>query len=230
VRFEVSDSEIPYNFGDYYGVDQYNGYLASLAVNLHRLPWHLPRNKQLLAVNFSLDRKPPADNQRLAFRGSSGLNVYENLDAFPRVWAVHEAQRIHKESDVELTIMDPSFDLRRRTFMFEQPPVMEACPDSTDKLRLTRRSTGRVTIDVDMGCRGMVILADSYFPGWRATVDGEGTQIHEAYGALRGVVVDKGRHRIEMRYIPSSVIAGLLMTLSGALGAVFLSWRKEPAR
>jgi hypothetical protein len=33
-----------------------------------------------------------------------------------------------------------------------------------------------------------------------------------------------------MRYIPSSVIAGLLMTLSGALGAVFLSWRKEPAR
>jgi uncharacterized membrane protein YfhO len=76
----------------------------------------------------------------------------------------------------------------------------------------------------------MVILADSYFPGWRATVDGERAQIYEAYGALRGVVVGKGRHRIEMRYIPFSVIAGLLMTLSGALGAVFLSWRKEPAR
>jgi uncharacterized membrane protein YfhO len=101
---------------------------------------------------------------------------------------------------------------------------MEVC-QANDEVRLTRRNSGRVTLEADMGCRGMVILGDSYFPGWVATVDGKRAKIHEAYATVRGVVIEKGRHTIEMRYLPVSVFAGLLMSLIGVVGAAVLSFR-----
>jgi hypothetical protein len=224
-RFEVSDKEIPYNFGDWYGIPQFGGYVASLPLNLLKVPWGQPRAKQLYGVNYTIKREPPAPNQQEVFQGASGLKVYWNTDAFPRVWAVHEAQRIEKDSDVDALFNDSSFDLRRKTFLFGDLPSLEKCP--ADVVSLARNNSGRVTIEADMGCRGMVVLSDNYFPGWVATVDDKPARIYEAYGAVRGVVVDRGKHRIEMRYRPASVMAGLLMTLSGLAGAVFLSIRSR---
>jgi hypothetical protein len=223
-RVEISDEDIPYNFGDWYGIDQFGGYVASLPVNLLDLPWNAPHAQKLFGVNFVVRRGPPGPGQVEVFQSARGLKVYWNADAFPRVWAVHEAQRVRQRGQVGATLSDTAFDLRRKTILLEPPPALEACPASDD-VRLTRRNSGRVTIEADMGCRGMVVLGDSYFPGWSATVDGKRVNIYEAYAAVRGVVVERGKHTIEMRYLPMSVIAGLFMTLTGLGCAAVLSVR-----
>ena len=74
-----------------------------------------------------------------------------------------------------------------------------------------------------MACRGMVILSETFFPGWQATVDGRAAPIYEADGTLRGIVVEGGTHQIEMRYRPMSVYAGAFLTALGLLTA--LMWR-----
>jgi len=84
-----------------------------------------------------------------------------------------------------------------------------------------------VRITATLGCRGMVILTDSFFPGWTATVDGRVAEIVEADGSVRGVAVDRGAHVIEMRYRPRSVMLGAAMTL---LAGIVVLWvrRREP--
>ncbi len=223
-RMEVSDTDIPYNFGDWYGIDQFGGYVASLPANLLRLPWGYPRSRQIFGVNYTVTREPPGPGQEEVFQSASGLKVHWNRDAFPRVWTVHEARQVSGESEIRAIMGGGPLDLRRTTFLLGPPPPLETCPEA-DEVRLTRRNSGRVTIEAEMGCRGMVILGDSYFPGWVAWVDGRRAPIHEAYTAVRGVVVEKGRHTIEMRYLPVSVFAGLLLTLAGFGGALALSIR-----
>ena len=68
----------------------------------------------------------------------------------------------------------------------------------------------------------MVVLSDTYFPGWRARVDGKAADIYEVNAAMRGVLVPAGLHTVTMRYRPASVIWGGLLTLVGILGAVVL--------
>ena len=68
----------------------------------------------------------------------------------------------------------------------------------------------------------MVIAGETYVPGWQASVDGKPARLYEVYSALRGVVVDAGRHRVEMRYRPKSVLIGAIMTALGIAGAVVL--------
>jgi hypothetical protein len=197
-----------------------------MPVNLLRLSWQRPQARQLFGVNYTVSREPPGPNQEEIFKSGSGLKIYRNTDAFPRVWAVHKARKVREEKDVEPTLIDPSLDLRRETFLLVDPPRMETCQEGDD-VRLIRHSAGHVTIEADMGCKGMVILGDSYFPGWGATVDGKPAGIYEAYTAVRGVMVDKGKHLIEMRYRPASVFAGFAMTLVGIFGAVMLSVRSR---
>jgi uncharacterized membrane protein YfhO len=68
----------------------------------------------------------------------------------------------------------------------------------------------------------MVVLSETFFPGWKATVDGRAVPIYEADGALRGVVVEAGLHRIDIRYRPISVYAGAFLTALGLLAAMVL--------
>ena len=74
--------------------------------------------------------------------------------------------------------------------------------------------------DEVIDCRGMVVLTDAYYPGWKAQVDGRGTAIHEAYGFVRGVVVEGGEHAVEFVYRPASVMMGALLSLGSALAAL----------
>jgi hypothetical protein len=227
VRVRVSDQDIPYNFGDWYGVDQMGGYLASLSENLLRLPYHHPRAWPLFAVNYSVAREGQPGEEEL-YRSAGGLKVYRNPNAFPRVWTVHQVRSLAEEREIAAVLDDSGFDLRRSTFVLGEAPALESCGE-TDEVRLVRREANRALLEARMGCRGMVVLSETFFPGWVATVNGRPAKIYAAYTALRGVVVERGRHWIEMKYRPLSVRLGALMTLAGLIGAGALAWRQRRA-
>jgi len=119
---------------------------------------------------------------------------------------------------------DPAVDLRRTAILTKAPqPALSDCPPDADRVDMPIHHPNYVRITARMGCRGMVILTDSYFPGWRATVDGRSTPIVEAYGDVRGVAVDGGVHVIEMRYRPWSVMLGAATTL---LAVALVLWTR----
>ena len=77
------------------------------------------------------------------------------------------------------------------------------------------------------------MLADSWYPGWKATVDGRDAEVHRVDYLIRGVVVPPGRHRVELRYQPASWRAGWILSLVTALGltaAVLVPLRRRRGR
>jgi len=111
---------------------------------------------------------------------------------------------------------DTSFDLRHRAFMQgAKPPALEKCTGEAEDVRIVRRVSDHVRLYAELECSGMVILSDTFYPGWEATIDGKPVPIHEMYSVIRGVVAPKGRHWIDMRYRPKSVYLGFLLTLAG---------------
>jgi uncharacterized membrane protein YfhO len=61
------------------------------------------------------------------------------------------------------------------------------------------------------------VLLDTYYPGWRAEVDGRRTPIRAANAAFRAVAVPAGRHRVRFTYRPASVLAGGLVSAAAVL-------------
>ena len=67
----------------------------------------------------------------------------------------------------------------------------------------------RVEVDVDAKVPAYLVLADTYDPGWSATVDGRPSTIRLAFAAFRRFIVKEGRQRVVFTYEPAGFRLGL---------------------
>ena len=78
-----------------------------------------------------------------------------------------------------------------------------------------------------------LVTSDVYYPGWRATIDGQETKLYRADYALRGVVVPAGRHVVKFAYWPRRFYLGAAVSLLSLvlLGAVaFKSFFRQTSK
>jgi uncharacterized membrane protein YfhO len=87
-------------------------------------------------------------------------------------------------------------------------------------------------IEVSADSDGYLVLTDAWYPGWTATIDGAPVEILRADVAFRAVRVGPGAHRVEFRYEPQTVRAGVAVSAGAwtALLAVALIGRVRPGR
>ena len=226
VRVEVDDKAIQYNFGDWHGISHFGGYLASLTDNLLSIDAMSAPGREIFAVTHWVGREPRNADEVLVFRGRGGVNVYRRAGAHPRVWTVHTVlpvEAIRLREAIQKT--GPSQVHQAVTLVGKAPAIPFLRPDCpADAVRLTGYEPSRVGVTARMGCAGVLILGDTYFAGWRVTVDGQPAELLAAYGVVRGVVVPAGEHRVEFVYRPRSVQLGAALSLAGLLLVAGITW------
>jgi hypothetical protein len=227
IRVSVNDQDIPTNFGDWHGIDMLEGYMAGVTSNLLRHERHTKRTQSLFGVTYWIGRQPNRPDMWEVFAGVSGIKVWRNPDPMPRVWAVHEVRAVKDDAELRRLVQDPAIDFHREAALLGQAPALQVCTGE-DQVRLTRRRTDRLTVSAKLSCAGMVILAETYYPGWTSTVDGKPARVWEAWGALRGVMVPAGEHDVRFSYRPLSVYGGAGLTALGVLLTMVVAIRSEP--
>ena len=222
-RVEYDDTLVPYNIGDWHGIEAVNAYTASVLSSVWDMDAFLPRSRNFFGVAYYIGKTQPQPGWKPAFDGAHGLSVFENPDAYPRVWSVHVASTVPDAGQAIAKMHDALFDSRHVALVIGNiPEGIGACGSGDDDVQMPLHLSNSVQIRASMGCRGIVILTDPVFPGWQAYVDGVSAPVMNVDGGVRGVMVNAGQHIVEMRYRPMSVLLGALMTLSAA-GIVILS-------
>ncbi|HZW02610.1 MAG TPA: YfhO family protein, partial [Anaerolineaceae bacterium] len=84
-------------------------------------------------------------------------------------------------------------------------------------IRIQAQRANRITIQVDTPQPGWLQLADVWYPGWKAAVDGQETPILRADYLFRAVYLPAGAQVVEFRYEPASYRIGGLVTALGLL-------------
>jgi hypothetical protein len=85
-----------------------------------------------------------------------------------------------------------------------------------------------VTVDTQTG--GLLVLADTDYPGWTATVDGEPTRILRANQTFRAVEVPAGAKQVEFDYRPGWILPGALVSIMALLVMLLLFRSQNPNR
>ncbi len=223
-RANISDDLFPPNWGAYQGVEMWGGALASVTNNMLDFEFHRYPARMAFGVAYSLGTKPPPDPADEVFAGKSGLKVYRHPAVLPRAWAVHNLVRVRDMGAGNQWIVSRTEELHTTAFLLQEPPALESC-GTPDDVRLYDHRGSFLGIRAHLACKGMVIVSDTYFPGWHAYVDGHAAEVYPVNGPMRGVVVPAGDHSVTMRYRPASAMIGGFCTLLGVVGAVLL-WRR----
>jgi hypothetical protein len=94
--------------------------------------------------------------------------------------------------------------------------------------RITRYGRSMLSAEVDAPDTGIVVIAEAYYPGWRARVDGKEVPIVPVNVLFRGVVVGPGHHLIDMEYPATAYCALAPVSVAGVLAAfVLLLWKRR---
>ncbi|NUM55051.1 MAG: YfhO family protein [Candidatus Hydrogenedentes bacterium] len=143
-----------------------------------------------------------------------GIDVYRHVRMLPRARLVGTLEIAHNSEQLFERMLDPEFD-PSSTAITESPPVA-ALPsgqaESPGTATLTVHRPEHSVIEVRAEQDAVLVVAENYFSGWRATVDGVDTPIFPVYYCFRGICVPKGDHVVAFRYVPSSLIAGVSMS------------------
>jgi hypothetical protein len=102
-----------------------------------------------------------------------------------------------------------------------------AAPDARGTVRVLRRGFNGVDLEVSTSATGHVVVNQLIAAGWRAFVDGARAPLLIANGGQQAVPLPAGSHRVALRYLPVSVVAGA--ALSGGTLAALALWSLSAA-
>ena len=129
--------------------------------------------------------------------------IYRNPAALPRAFLV------------DRQVVAPSADAARDTVTAAGFPARDvavtekriaglregaAAAGSPGDARIVHYGEERVDVETDAERRSLLVLTDSWFPGWKAAVDGKDVPIERVDYLIRGVPVPAGQHRVEFSY------------------------------
>jgi hypothetical protein len=172
----------------------------------------------------------------LALLATDGpLRAYRDRAAEPRVALAHAVEVVPDEEAVYARLEDPAFDLRRAALLEAPLPAGAAAPappppGSAERAAIVAYTPDRVEIEVEAASAGVVVLSDTLHPGWSARVDGRAAPLVHANRVMRAVPVGPGTHRVVMRYLPTSFVAGAGLSGLAVLALGLAAWRGRRAR
>jgi hypothetical protein len=154
--------------------------------------------------------------------------LYRLPNAPGRAWIVPTARQVPSD-DILTALSEPEFDPSAEVLL-ETPVADSQSPVSNTQSLTLQDGPNRVTIRAALDAPGYLVLADTWYPGWRVTVDRQPAEMLRANYAFRAVHLQDGEHIIEMVYRPASAVVGgavsLAVVLLVAIGLV-LAHRRE---
>lgn len=153
-------------------------------------------------------------------RRATTLRHYKNDNALPRAYVAHEAT-------MAATLTQAAAILTGNTFIPGESVLLEThavnkFPGLAERIasRAFTKTTGFATVTwqedrhesvklmVETPQPGFLILTDTYYPGWRAYINGKETPILAANLSQRALILPAGINSVQFSYTPESVIIG----------------------
>ncbi|MFQ5868425.1 MAG: hypothetical protein ACE5JC_00835, partial [Candidatus Zixiibacteriota bacterium] len=169
----------------------------------------------LLSLKYLLAPYDFENMKYKAVRDFGRFKIYENRNFIPRVRLVDRYEVIRESQKALKRVAAASFDHRESVILEKAPPFPSAQELMLKgQARIVQDNINDLTVETQLDHPGILILADNYYPAWKAYVDGEPTEIIRANYIHRAVFLPAGRHQVlfkfENRYYQTSLYISLL--------------------
>lgn len=179
--------------------------------------------KYFLAVKKDINGKPDLQgsipnffdpkNFKKVFEDKSTV-VLENVNAFPRAFVVFDWDVVKNGDEALNIIVSNNFPRDKKIILLKEPPIqknIKKIPNA--KVEYLQYGQGDSLMKVNLSEDGMLFISDTFYPGWKAYIDGKETEIFQADYAFRAIAVSKGEHAIKFVYRPESFFNGIKVSL-----------------
>jgi len=153
-------------------------------------------------------------------REGAGTNkLYQNGNWQPRAFLVKKFKVLESGQEFAKAFIESDINLRETVLLESQPfrfltlKKQPSIPTLSPAVKIVKYENNRMVLDVSTPQAALLFMSETYYPGWKAYVDGREEEILRANYAFRAIPVGPGSHRIEVLYQSLSFKIGLAVSL-----------------
>lgn len=158
----------------------------------------LSRISDMLGAKYILSLEDRKDSKLNLVFTDGVIKVYENSSALPRAFFVNNTLIANSKQEAINAFFDVNYQFNSRAIV-EEVTEKKLFKDTwgVGSVEITSYKDNQVVLETKNDRDGFLVLTDSYYPSWHATIDGKETKIYITNYNFRGIIVTKGNHRIE---------------------------------
>jgi hypothetical protein len=160
--------------------------------------------------------------------GGTSVTVFERATAPDYAWVAAAGLKIADSSAVA-GALDPRFDKRSLVLLAEdspvEPPPIDTLPEtSTARAQVADWEPGRMRVELETPppADGYLVVAENWYVGWRATVDGAPAPVLRANVAQMAVPIPAGAREVQLTFVSPSYQRGRLITVLSLVAVLAL--------
>lgn len=152
--------------------------------------------------------------------------IYENQQVLPRARFVGQIIKIDSFEETLNRIKKENINFANTALLEQFPKEEFISQNNQGEIKILKTSDLQIKLMVNTKKETVLLLADSFYPGWKAYVDGKETKIFPANINQRAIIIPEGRHQVEFLYQSSSFKKGLLISSFALLIWLILTIRQ----
>lgn len=145
--------------------------------------------------------------------------IYQNNRTLARAWLVSEIAATDSERALKIIRgeEEAAFDPRQTALVETNGHPLPSVPGgklpANASAKIVKSEPHSLTIQTSADQPTFLVVSETAYPGWSATIDGVESPIYVTNYLLRGVALPAGSHRVEMRYTAPWAKAGALVSI-----------------
>jgi hypothetical protein len=180
---------------------------------------------QMMNVRYYADPTAGAESMQglrdVARHPELPIRLYEVPDPLPRAYVAEGWETSAGPADALRRALQPDWTARR-VVLEDVPMSAPAAGRAEGRIVATTWEPERVRLIARTSEPAVLVLLDRWYPGWKATVNGEPTRLLRANGVFRAVEIPAGQADVEFVYAPASLVIGGWMSVLGITTCIFV--------
>jgi hypothetical protein len=217
--FRVSiPQQAPPNIGAVSGIQTTSGAGVTMTKDYSQIF----RQDDLLNVRYVM--LPASASEPDPIYQDESWKLYENRGYLPRAWLVHSTEHYSSPKELALRLESPEFHPRATALLERgrQPEIDPRTPGQESVL-VRRYQHDAIELTVKAASRALLVVSETYYPGWQAKVNHVPSEIWKVDGGLRGIIVPPGDNSVTLTYVPSSVRLGAILTAIAVVAGIVVA-------
>lgn len=172
-----------------------------------------------LGVSIILDRVENGTTEKTFPVGkytltpASDWRVFTDLGSADIIRIASRSAAALTKDEFEHVFFSPFFDPASQVIVHDPslPPL-----SGSGSVAVSAYTSNTVEASTDTRGTTMMVVANTYYPGWKAYIDGQPTSVSRVNWTMNGVSLPPGKHIVKLRYEPTSFRIGLSISILSA--------------
>lgn len=148
-------------------------------------------------------------------KSKSHFWIYENLEYLGRIYPVTGYYLVLSDGAFANTLHSEEFNPKNTALVESVFP--QATFSAQVNISELESKSNNLKFKTNSSEAAFIVIADSFYPGWKADIDGNITDIFPVNINSKGIIVPPGEHKIALSYEPDSLKKGGLISLGGLI-------------